>query len=72
MDDRIELEEALFEHNIFVQLNTPANYHLNLFQSTLETIAFGASRIIALLTSIQVVNQYLTSIQVSINFAIIN
>lgn len=55
---RIELEKALVEQNITIQPNTAASFHLNLFQSTPQTIAFADSGLMNLQTSIQLVKQY--------------
>ena len=55
---RIELEKKLVEQNITIQPNTPASYHLNLFQSTPETIAIGAIGLMYLQSYIQFTQMY--------------
>ena len=55
---RIELEKKLVEQNITIQPNTPASYHLNLFQSTPETIAIGAIGLMYLQSYIKFTQMY--------------
>lgn len=61
--NRTEKEKKLVEQNIFIQPNTPASFHLNLFQSTPETIAFGARGMLDLQKSFHLATQYSSSFQ---------
>jgi len=63
--NRTEKEKTLVEKNIFIQPNTPASYHLNLFQSPPETIASGARGMLDLQKSIHLASKYSSSFQVN-------